>query len=482
MFSFFNWFSSNSLPDDIQATYDVFESYLKKSITDLSLLNTLANQLRNNASIELFGSFFNSINDLYNEIFKEFRRTSSHKEYFVCVNLSLMIYKLSLMMEDTKEYYESFFQKNNYIWNTLCYIFTEMSRLIKSTDLIDIYYHLLFDKKIIDTMKKFEFEDNLFYYQTRIKDLNLPINRIDLDEEEYKEIVTQVDSLSFDNENFYSDTSLEVQEKFVYKALLIQSILRILSSDKANNLLSENKNIMTTFIDKVINKSQEFYLNKLGKNYHCLFRREQIYDDLLKYSLFIFGNDYYYTHFFPFVKALLAIDIKESTSLDISAEFFKFFLSIRNIPKIIIIIMKILQKQSVEHFEMESDNFYVCFVYLFFNFLCSPKINEIYNIGISSNVKISLVNKMIMNVCYKQKFSESEKEILFFNDFIDTLNFQLKKNIKETIERIQWEDIDRTIEEELQRYGLKESNLFINAYDCYLVKKLFGNKEQYQFI
>ena len=144
--------------------------------------------------------------------------------------------------------------------------------------------------------------------------------------------------------------------------------------------------------------------------------------------------------------------------------------------------MKILQKQSVEHFEMESDNFYVCFVYLFFNFLCSPKINEIYNIGISSNVKISLVNKMIMNVCYKQKFSESEKEILFFNDFIDTLNFQLKKNLKEAIETIQWEDIDKSIEEELQRYGLKESNLFINAYDCYLVKKMFGNKEQYQFI
>ena len=87
-----------------------------------------------------------------------------------------------------------------------------------------------------------------------------------------------------------------------------------------------------------------------------------------------------------------------------------------------------------------------------------------------------------MNVCYKQKFSESENEILFFNDCIDTLNLQLKKNIKETIERIQWEDIDKTIEEELQRYGLKESNLFINAYDCYLVKKLFGNKEQYQFI
>ena len=303
---------------------------------------------------------------------------------------------------------------------------------------------------------------------------------IELDEEEYKEIVLQVDSLSFDKENFYSDTSLEVREKFVYKAILIQSILRILSSDKANNLL--NKNIMTTFIDKVINKSQEFYLNKLGKNYHCLFRREQIYDDLLKYSLFIFGNDYYYADFFPFVKALLAIDISESTSLDITAEFFKLFLSIRNIPKIIIILMKILQKQSVEHFEMESDNFYVCFVYLFFNFLCSPKINEIYNIGISSNVKISLVNKMIMNVCYKQKFSESEKEILFFNDFIDTLNFQLKKNLKEAIETIQWEDIDKSIEEELQRYGLKESNLFINAYDCYLVKKMFGNKEQYQFI
>ena len=87
-----------------------------------------------------------------------------------------------------------------------------------------------------------------------------------------------------------------------------------------------------------------------------------------------------------------------------------------------------------------------------------------------------------MNVCYKQKFSESEKEILFVNDFIDTLNFQLKKNLKEAIETIQWEDIDKSIEEELQRYGLKESNLFINAYDCYLVKKMFGNKEQYQFI
>ena len=153
-----------------------------------------------------------------------------------------------------------------------------MSKIIKSTDLIDIYYHLLFDKKIIETMKRFEFEENLYYYQSRIKDLNLPINRIDLDEEEYKEIVLQVDSLSFDKENFYSDTSLEVREKFVYKAILIQSILRILSSDKANNLL--NKNMMTAFIDKVINKSQEFYLNKLGKNYHCLFRREQIYDDL----------------------------------------------------------------------------------------------------------------------------------------------------------------------------------------------------------
>ena len=38
-----------------------------------------------------------------------------------------------------------------------------------------------------------------------------------------------------------------------------------------------------------------------------------------------------------------------------------------------------------------------------------------------------------MNICYNQKFGENEDNLTSFNDFIPTLNNNLKKTLKEKI-------------------------------------------------
>lgn len=492
MFSIFNFFKSSEpeqryeFPDEIKSTLTIITSYLKKSIIDLSLLNSLSSNLIKYSSQELFFNFFTEIKKLYQQSFNQFKVKASKKEFFFMLNISIMIYYLTLQMGSCEEYYKAFFSKEeNSLWNTLLSIFKELPKITNNTDLLVIYVHILDDKKVINILNKYDIVGFVVYYSDKIKQLQIPINNylVNNDSEVYKSVVYKVKKIAFDYDSLFGDRGLKSEEKFICKSVFIQSVIRLVLSDLIREVSDEHENFISSFIKKVIHKSHEFYIKKLGNSYHCLFRREQIYDELLKYFTFIFGNDFYLNYFYPFINSLLDIEITKDTVLDVAGKFMDFFFNFKKFfPKILIAVLHLLQESTVKHFNVEQDNFYSCFVYVFFNFLCSPKIEEVYDLKVAKNPKINLINKMIMNICYNQKFGENENNLISFNDFIPTLNNHLKKTLKDLIQSINDDDIENIIDDELIRFNIKESNQFIFAYDCTLIMRFISYKEPFSFI
>lgn len=492
MLSIFNFFKTSEqvqqyiFPDEIKSTLTIITSYLKKSIIDLSLLNSLSSNLIKHSSQELFFNFFTEIKKLYQENFNQFKSKKSIKEFFFMLNISIMIYYITLQMGTCELYYKEFFSKEeNSLWSTLLSIFKELSKVTSNTDLLVIYVHILEDKEVSTILNKYGIIGFIDYYSDKIKELQIPINNylVNNDSEVYKTVVYNVKKIAFDYDSLFREKGLQSEEKFICKSVFIQSVIRLVLSELIREVSDENEKFISSFIHKLVYKSHEFYLEKFGISYHCLFRREQIYDELLKYFTFIFGNDFYLKYFYPFFNTLIDIEITKETILDIVGKFMDFFLNFKKFfPKILVVILHLLQESTIKHFKVDQDNFYSCFVYVFFNFLCSPKIEEIYGINVPKSPKINLINKMVMNICYNQKFGESDNNLILFNDFIPTLNNHLKKTLKDLIQSINNDEIENIIDEELIRLKIKESNQFIFAYDCTLIMRFISYKDPYSFI
>lgn len=73
------------------------------------------------------------------------------------------------------------------------------------------------------------------------------------------------------------------------KILFVQSILRVVFSDEKDNFICQN-NFEILFLKNVIYKSVSYYKNKYGDKIFSMFREDQIFDDIIKYMLYVYGN------------------------------------------------------------------------------------------------------------------------------------------------------------------------------------------------
>lgn len=79
----------------------------------------------------------------------------------------------------------------------------------------------------------------------------------------------------------------------VVKVILVQSILRVIFSKEKNQYISVN-DYEILFLKNITNKCIQYYRSKYGEKLNCLFREDEIFDDILKYILFTSGNSLLY--------------------------------------------------------------------------------------------------------------------------------------------------------------------------------------------
>ena len=161
----------------------------------------------------------------------------------------------------------------------------------------------------------------------------------------------------------------------------------------------------------MIYKCCKFTRDSLGDNYNCLFRKDEIFDDIIKYMFFIFGNKVMvksYSKKFKKIYFILLfivkpikkyIDYEGNTPISIQnfLDFFELFLvRIKKFtPMIMRMILKLINTNVKEIFTIDEGNInplYTCYI---FNFFASPKILDLYDFNPSRYINIRLLNRVI---------------------------------------------------------------------------------------
>ena len=71
--------------------------------------------------------------------------------------------------------------------------------------------------------------------------------------------------------------------------MFIQSIIRLIFS-KEKDKYTDDKYYEYNFLKSVTRKCVSYYRQKFGEKINSLFRRDEIFDDIIKYILYIYGN------------------------------------------------------------------------------------------------------------------------------------------------------------------------------------------------
>lgn len=113
--------------------------------------------------------------------------------------------------------------------------------------------------------------------------------------------LNKVDSKAKNSLNIITCNIFNETDKPIVKLQFIQSLIRVVFSKEKYNYIKKNKletnfifthleNFEYNFMSYIVNKSLIDTKQKYGDNYSCLFRKDEIYDEVIKYFFFIFGN------------------------------------------------------------------------------------------------------------------------------------------------------------------------------------------------
>ena len=102
-------------------------------------------------------------------------------------------------------------------------------------------------------------------------------------------------------------------------------------------------------------------------------------------------------------------------------------------------MLKLLYESVLEHFTIEKDNYGPLYTTLIFNFVMSPRVQMIYNIGTPNSNFMRSLNRLLRNACFNFKFTE-EDQLCEFNEIIEKNHLKMKNFIKENIIGINIQD------------------------------------------
>ena len=324
------------------------------------------------------------------------------------------------------------------------------------------YKSLYFKKNSSEKDEQLEqiFINNQIYFSNFYNESETIFSKSD-----YKKMFDILSSFDLSYDNFFSNkTEIKPEDKINYKLSISQSIIRVAFSKEKSKFLDyekeENKYFEYYFIKRVIEKNMEDTKKKFGDDYRTLFRKEDLYDDILKYIFFIFGNMMMVECFVkPVEKMLKQIGIDEETIKtnilaaldlplvrDINKEEFGILIveiieQLNNtIPFVLKIILKLLYNAVIKQFTIDKENYAPLYTSLMFNFILNPRVQLLYSINPMNILLVRSLNRLVRNTCFNYKFSPTD-ELNSFNDLIEVNHKKLKKFMVENIIEIDENDI-----------------------------------------
>ena len=318
-------------------------------------------------------------------------------------------------------------------------------------------------------------------------------------DKEYRNMFNKLSRFEFSYDNFFKDKNIDnFKDKSYYKLIIAQSIIRVVFSKEKYLYIDESsktsKYFEYYFIKNLIDKDLEITQKKYGNDISIIFRKEDIFDDIIKYIFYIFGNMMMIESFVkPVEKMLKKIGLDEESIennilvaldlplvRDINKEEFEILIKEiseslnETMPLIIKIILKFLYNSLIKYYKIDKNNFNPLYTALFFNYIISPKTQEMFEINPMKILLVRSLNKLVKNTCFKYKINEADN-LSKFNALIEKYNINMKNLIINNVIQL---DENEESNKKYMKQLFSEINLvypkFLFYRDSKLISKTFN--------
>lgn len=318
-------------------------------------------------------------------------------------------------------------------------------------------------------------------------------------DKEYRNMFNKLSRFEFSYDNFFKDKNIDnIKDKSYYKLIIAQSIIRVVFSKEKYLYIDESsktsKYFEYYFIKNLIDKDLEITQKKYGNDISIIFRKEDIFDDIIKYIFYIFGNMMMIESFVkPVEKMLKKIGLDEESIennilvaldlplvRDINKEEFEILIKEiseslnETMPLIIKIILKFLYNSLIKYYKIDKNNFNPLYTALFFNYIISPKTQEMFEINPMKILLVRSLNKLVKNTCFKYKINEADN-LSKFNALIEKYNINMKNLIINNVIQL---DENEESNKKYMKQLFSEINLvypkFLFYRDSILISKTFN--------
>lgn len=510
--------SKKQFETQIERLFNHILNLMYKGMIDLSLINDFIMIINKNKDIRsLTITLTELLSKKLRSTKKDLKKGHKLEDYYHLVNfyIFIMIFTLNIESKDLliglfkkgTEFSYQFFKsaKRSFVYENQREI-VKILNFFNSTE-----YGSLFLKHDSKTIYEQYIKYKIGKYQKLTK------SDMKFQSTDYSLLIKTIINLDISYNSIFNDRIIcNEEDKPLLRVLLCQSLIRILFSSELKKNYEKlifpigEDDYEKLIITNLVTKCMYYYYNIFGNKTSCLFRREEIHDDLLKNILFMFGHSLFNNIYVILenetlfkqentvnchVKSKNKYESKEKV-LD-KTDFIKFFYLFideltKRIPYLIKLILYSIYKKVLDIYEVNTLE--PVYVFLFFNFLFNPKVQEMNGYYVSSFEILRDVNLIINNICFGKKFKQEDK-LSFFNDSIDELNKDLNECFKSIFQSLNEEGqvIDFDCEDEdffhKKRSTLKMKRsifyreVYINdlkkpsqlfMFDCNLVERIFN--------
>ena len=396
-----------------------------------------------------------------------YKKNLNTKNFYILQNYIVFFMIVTLNLKSNKNFILYCFGTNFFTK-----VVKEINTISEKKKLLNILNNLFLHEftEIFFRNERDENLENLYI----IENTEFSKNSLDIDARysptEYKNIFKYLSTFSISYDNFFNNVNIEDDERSYYKLLISQSIIRLTFSKEKRKYVENIKNFEFELLKTLVEKNMKETFKKFKDNYKTLFRKDDLYDDILKYMFFIFGNSMIIESYLKPVKKL--IDYEKDLVRNITLQEYITIIEefITNITKTIPLVLKVLLKLVYigvrKYFTIEEKNYGPLFTLLFFNFLINPRVQMIYNINPIECNYIKNLNRLIYATIYNSKIKEEGYDD--YKQYIHIYHEKLEKFMFENI--IQLNEEDDKIKESL-------SNLFTEKYLTYPEFLIFKDTE-----
>ena len=459
--------------------------------------------MKNLRERKYFISFLSLLYNCIHDKIEIYLKDRNRIDFTAITNYIIFFMILFLNVSDTGIFIKTIFEEGTNFFKSLI-------KLIEKLDLKDKYslfgilnnlflddYKLLYFKK--NTSEKDDSLEMLFI-NNQIYFSNIYFESEEgFGDKEYRNMFNKLSRFEFSYDNFFKDKNIDnIKDKSYYKLRIAQSIIRVVFSKEKYLYIDESsktsKYFEYYFIKNLIDKDLEITQKKYGNDISIIFRKEDIFDDIIKYIFYIFGNMMMIESFVkPVEKMLKKIGLDEESIennilvaldlplvRDINKEEFEILIKEiseslnETMPLIIKIILKFLYNSLIKYYKIDKNNFNPLYTALFFNYIISPKTQEIFEINPMKILLVRSLNRLVKNTCFKYKINEADN-LSKFNDLIEKYNINMKNLIINNVIQL---DENEESNKKYMKQLFSEINLvypkFLFYRDSKLISKTFN--------